>query len=126
MCVWLRHASESVALDLADLRKAFAEETTSKARQLRGLRLGADELKVRKDACIQSTGGGVRVLSPPSCVTPVGLFSKSCWRMGAGGEGQTTDKPITGGQSKKKNSSTMVASSGCCISHLLPCIHMEQ
>eukprot|EP00903_Cladosiphon_okamuranus_P015561 g14366.t1 len=40
-----RHASESVAQELADLRKAFVEETTSKARQLRGLRLGADELK---------------------------------------------------------------------------------
>ena len=45
-----RHVAEAVAQDLADLRKAFIEETSSKAKQLRGLRHGADELKVWRTA----------------------------------------------------------------------------
>eukprot|EP00752_Nemacystus_decipiens_P001689 g1637.t1 len=55
-------ASESVAQDLAELRKAFVEETTSKTRQLRGLRLGADELKKSLGSLFGSSNDRLRDL----------------------------------------------------------------
>ncbi|CAM9637792.1 unnamed protein product, partial [Ectocarpus sp. 8 AP-2014] len=38
-------SSQAVAQDLADLRRSFIEETSSKSRQLRGLRRDANDLK---------------------------------------------------------------------------------
>ncbi|CAN0072998.1 unnamed protein product, partial [Ectocarpus fasciculatus] len=40
-----KRSSQAVAQDLVDLRTSFIEETSSKTRQLRGLRHDADELK---------------------------------------------------------------------------------
>ncbi|CAN0410621.1 unnamed protein product, partial [Ectocarpus sp. 12 AP-2014] len=40
-----KRSSQAVAQDLADLRRSFIEETSSKIRQMRGLRRDADELK---------------------------------------------------------------------------------
>ena len=54
-----RHDSRLVAQDLADLRQAFVGETKSGIKQLRALRQGADEMKVKKG---ESWGGGAYIL----------------------------------------------------------------